>query len=247
MRVTVYRRPLGAGGTAPHALPSIHVLLPVHIAAGGLAIILGTIALSARKGGLLHRRIGLAFVYAMLTMGITASIMAFRKNPSDGNVTAGLMTAYFVITALTAVRRASSFTKWLNLGVLVVPIGLAVRMFFGGVVAWQAPGHVLNGVPAFMMFFLGTVLSLAAIGDVRLMRSGPRPGRARLSRHLWRMCFALFIAVGSFFTIRARVAAIFPDFIAASMWRMLPIPAVFATMFYWLWRLRGKRPIPQRG
>jgi uncharacterized membrane protein len=221
-------------------------LLPVHIAAGGLAIILGTIALAVRKGGPLHRRIGMAFVYAMLTMGITASIMAFRKNPADGNVTAGLMTAYFVITALTAVRKASSFTRWLNIFVLIVPIGLASRMFLGGVAAWQAPGHVLNGVPAFMLFFLGTVLSLAAIGDIRVMRSGPRPGRARLSRHLWRMCFALFIAVGSFFSIRARVAAIFPDFIAASMWRMLPIPAVFLTMFYWLWRLRSKRPIPLR-
>src|ERR1700686_5481798 len=33
--------------------------LPIHIAAGGLAIVLGTIALSAQKGGTIHRRNGM--------------------------------------------------------------------------------------------------------------------------------------------------------------------------------------------
>ena len=61
----------------------------------------------------------------------------------------------------------------------------------------------------------------------------------RLARHLWRMCFALFIAAGSFFSIRARVAKVLPEpFLAAPM-RMLPILFVFVAMFYWLWRLRG--------
>jgi uncharacterized membrane protein len=47
------------------------MLLPVHIAAGGLAIILGGVALAVRKGGALHRRSGILFVCAMLTMGFT--------------------------------------------------------------------------------------------------------------------------------------------------------------------------------
>jgi uncharacterized membrane protein len=42
------------------------MLLPIHIAAGGLAIILGAVALSVKKGGTIHRRSGLLFVYAML-------------------------------------------------------------------------------------------------------------------------------------------------------------------------------------
>lgn len=47
------------------------VLLPTHIVAGGLAIILGAMALLASKGATLHRRSGLLFVYAMLTMGMS--------------------------------------------------------------------------------------------------------------------------------------------------------------------------------
>jgi hypothetical protein len=221
-------------------------VLPIHIAAGGLAVILGFVALSVRKGGAAHRSVGLVFVYAMLVMGISASIMAFRKNPNDGNVTAGLLTGYFVITAFTAVRKPTQSTKWLNVGALIVASFLSLRMFAGGVVAWQAPRHILNGVPALMMFFLGSVLAVAAFGDIRLMRSGPLTGRPRLSRHLWRMCFAFFIAAGSFFSIRARVAAILPDAINVLPLRLAMILLPFAAMFYWLWRIRGKRPIPQR-
>jgi hypothetical protein len=224
----------------------VPTLLPIHIAAGGLAVILGFIALAVRKGGLAHRRVGMAFVYAMLVMGISASIMAFRKDPNDGNVTAGLLTAYFVITAFTAVRPASSEMKWLTIGALVAAALLSVRMFIGGAIAWQAPRHMLNGVPALMMFFLGSVLALGVLGDVRVLRSGPLKGRARLSRHLWRMCFAFFIAAGSFFSIRARVATILPDAINVLPFRMAMILLPFAAMFYWLWRIRGKRPIPTR-
>jgi hypothetical protein len=62
-----------------------------------------------------------------------------------------------------------------------------------------------------MLFFIGTVMAIAAAGDVRVMWSGPLRGGPRLARHLWRMCFALFIAAGSFFSIQARVAKLLPE------------------------------------
>ena len=80
------------------------------------------------------------------------------------------------------------------------------RRHHGGVEAFNSPGGFLNGVPFLMLFFLATVLILAAAGDVRVMRFGMPRGRPRLARHLWRMCFALFIAAGSFFSVRERVA-----------------------------------------
>jgi hypothetical protein len=69
-------------------------------------------------------------------------------------------------------------------------------------------------------------------------------GRPRLARHLWRMCFALFVAAGSFFSIRERVATILPEPFTTGPMRALPILVVFAAMFYWLWRLRGRRTLP---
>jgi hypothetical protein len=220
------------------------MLLPIHIAAGGLAMVFGFTALFAKKGGIIHRRSGLLFVCAMLVMGTTASILGFRKSPTDGNVFAGFMTAYFVGTALTTVRPVSPWTRRFNVAALPVVIGLALADVMGGIEAFNSPRGFRNGVPYQMLFFLATVMVLAAIGDVRIMWSGMLRGRPRLARHLWRMCFALFIAAGSFFSIRARVAKILPEPFTTAPMRALPIVLLFGAMFYWLWRVRGRRALP---
>jgi len=220
------------------------MLLPIHVAAGGLAILLGAVALLVRKGGTIHRRSGLLFVCAMLVMGTSASILGFRKSPTDSNVPAGFLTAYFVVTALTTVRPVSAWTRRIKVAALAVALGLALLDIVGGVKAFNSPGGSLNGVPFPMLFFLATVMILAAAGDVRIMRFGMPRGGPRLARHLWRMCFALFIAAGSFFSVRARVAKILPDPFTTAPMRALPIVLLFGATFYWLWRVRGRRPLP---
>jgi hypothetical protein len=50
-----------------------------------------------------------------------------------------------------------------------------------------------------MHFFLGTIALLAAAGDLRMLVGRGVSGTKRIARHLWRMCFGLFIAAGSFF------------------------------------------------
>jgi len=220
------------------------MLLPIHIAAGGLAIVLGAVALLVKKGGTIHRRSGRLFVGAMVVMGTSASILAFRKSPTDGNVFAGFMTAYFVGTALTTVRPVSLWTRRINVAALAVAAGLAFLDIMAGVKAFNSPRGLLNGVPFQMLFFLATVMILAAVGDVRIMWSGMPRGGPRLARHLWRMCFALFIAAGSFFSVRARVAKILPAPFTTAPMRALPIVLLFGAMFYWLWRVRGRRVLP---
>lgn len=224
------------------------MLLPIHIAAGGLAIVLGAVALVAKKGGNVHRRVGLLFVYAMLVMGISAAILGLRNGPADGNVMAGLMTAYFVVTALTTVRPPSPWTRRINGAALAVAVVLALAAMVGGTMAFNSTQLSPGGVPlrtiGVMSFVLATVLTLAAAGDLRIMRSGARRGGARLARHLWRMCFALFIAAGSFFSIRERVAKVLPEPFTTGLMRALPILLVFGAMFYWLWKVRGRRALP---
>ena len=222
------------------------MLLPIHVVTGGLAIVLGAVALTARKGGPVHRRAGLAFVYAMATMGISASILEAFKSPADkspANMVAAFLTMYFVATALTTVRPPSPWTMRLNVAALPVAVVLGGLGIMAGVRAFNSPRGVLNGVPFFMHFFLATILLLAAAGDIRQMRNGALRGAPRLRRHLWRMCFALFIAAGSFFSIRERVAAILPEPFTTAPMRILPILLIFGSMFYWMWRVRSRRPI----
>lgn len=226
------------------------MLLPIHIAAGAIAMMLGAVALLVKKGGTTHRRSGLLFVAAMLVMGTTASMLGFRRSPTDGNVFAGVMTAYFVGTALTTVRPPSPWIRRFNAAALAVAILLALGAFVSGVKGVSNPGLSPGGVPAriigVMSFILATVLTLAAIGDLRVWRRGAPRGRPRLARHLWRMCFALFIAAGSFFSIRERVATILPEPFTTGPMRLLPIVLLFSAMFYWLWKLRGPRTLPVR-
>jgi hypothetical protein len=229
-------------GKKPLRIPVMRVtLLPVHIVAGGLAIIFGGVALLASKGATLHRRFGLLFVYAMLTMGISGSILALRQSLANSNVLGGFMSAYFVVTGLTAVRPVTGWTRRLNAAALLVAIALALVEIGLGVKAMTSPEGVIDGVPFFALFFLATVTTLAAAGDIRTMQAGALRGSPRLARHLWRMCFALFIAAGSFFSIRARVAKVFPEPFTTPAMRALPVALVFVAMFYWLWRVRGGR------
>lgn len=203
------------------------MLLPIHILAGGLAIILGAVALIVKKGGTLHRRSGMLFVYAMIVMGGTATLMELRKTPIGPNVFAGFITAYFVGTALTTVRPASSWTRRINIAALTVVIALAILSIARGLIAFN-----------FTFFILAAIYTALAAADLRVMRSGALRGGRRLARHLWRMCFALFIAAGSFFSIRERVARILPQPFTTGPMRALPILLLFAAMFYWLWRVR---------
>jgi uncharacterized membrane protein len=224
----------------------MNAVLAIHVAAGGLAMVLGAVALTAKKGGTIHRRSGLLFVCAMLVMAVSAAILGIR-NGAVGNVVAAFMTAYFVGTALTTVRPASRWTGRINAAALLLAMGLALLAVVGGINKISTPGLSPGGVPfrtiGVMSFMLAAVLLLAAVGDVRIMRVGPARGGPRLARHLWRMCFALFIAAGSFFSIRERVATILPEPFTTGPMRALPILLLFGAMFYWLWKVRGRRAL----
>ena len=227
------------------------MLLPIHIAAGGAAVILGYTALFTKKGGTVHRRSGMLFVYAMLVMGVSASILEFMKSAQATNVVAALMSIYLCGTALTTVRRPSKWTRIINIAALTMVISLALLCVIGGVKAINTPGLSSGRVPfrtiGVMSFILATVLSLAAAGDVRVMLRGLPAGGARIKRHLWRMCFALFIAAGSFFSIRERVAKILPQPLTTGWMRALPILILFGAMFFYLAKRRKSLPLTAQG
>lgn len=222
------------------------MLLLIHVIAGALAIVLGFTALVVRKGGTLHRRSGMFFVYSIIVMGATASILEFLRSNDATNIVAALMSFYFVGTALTTVRPSSRSTAVINVASAIVALGLIAGLTFGGVKAVSTPGLSAGGVPfrtiGIMSFLLATVLMLCAAGDIRVMRGGMPRGGQRLGRHLWRMCFALFIAAASFFSIRERVAKVLPEPFTSGLMRALPILMIFGAMFYWLWRVRDRKP-----
>ncbi|MEA2563949.1 MAG: hypothetical protein QOH06_5453 [Acidobacteriota bacterium] len=216
--------------------------LLVHIVAGGLGLIFGFVALYAAKGARLHRKSGMLFVYAMVTMGITGAVIAALRGV-ESSVIAGLLTAYLVITALTTMRPASSGSRRLDLGAMLMALALgltSVTLGYEALTGGNENGK-RDGVPPVMFFIFGAVALLASVGDLRMMRSSGLQGAPRLARHLWRMCFALWIAASSFFLGQADE---FPK--ALQIPGLLAIPAFLPllVMFYWLWRVRTRRTSP---
>jgi hypothetical protein len=120
------------------------------------------------------------------------------------------------------------------IGVLAVALGLEVLH--------SASGRI-DGVPPAPLFVFGAVALLAGLGDIRMILSRGLQGRHRLVRHLWRMCFSLFIASGSFFLGQAKV---FPK--PMRIYPLLAIPALLPLVFllYWLVRVSLTKWRPPR-
>lgn len=218
---------------------TIHTLtLMVHILAGSLGLVSGYIALYAAKGARLHRKSGMLFVYAMLTMCLAGVLLAVVQGTwAVVNIPAALLTAYLVTTALTTVRPPFAGSRWLHLGGLLLALAIGSTMLAFGLEAIARGGN-RNGIPAFPFFLFGVVGLLASAGDLRMIRSGALRGVPRIARHLWRMSFALFIAAMSFFLGQAKVI---PKPIRIPGLLALPVLAVLVTLPYWLWRVRGRR------
>jgi peptidoglycan/LPS O-acetylase OafA/YrhL len=103
-----------------------------------------------------------------------------------------------------------------------------------------AAGGTRNGMPAFPFFMFGLVGVIGCAGDMRILRSGALNGASRLARHLWRMCFALFIAALSFFIGQSDE---FPQTLRIMPLLALPVLTVLVSMFYWLWRVRIRQSL----
>ncbi|OLC52350.1 MAG: hypothetical protein AUH43_00275 [Acidobacteria bacterium 13_1_40CM_65_14] len=212
----------------------VPMILPFHILAGVLALVFGYVALFAAKGATLHRKSGLLFVFAMVTLSLTGALVAFLR-ASSISVVAGLLTFYFVTTALLTVRRRLEESHWIDAAAMLFAIAVAILGFKTGF-------ELLNsGRPERIpMFIFGAVGLVAAAGDMRMIRAGGTQGPRRIARHLWRMCFAMWVAAASFFFgPPGRV----PEVIRIPALLPIPVLVPIVAMLYWLWRLRVRRSL----
>jgi hypothetical protein len=171
----------------------------------------------------------------MLGLGLTAvGIGIYEDRPSQ--VFAGLTASYLVFTAMTTVKPLPRLGQRFDVALMVLAFAYGAANVYAGVTEWLDPTVTVVGRPRVgPPLIFGTVILLAAIGDLRAIRAGGLRGSRRLARHLWRMCFGLFIATGSFFLGQMK-------FIPEPV-RIVPLLLVLAFapilfLFYWMWRVR---------
>jgi hypothetical protein len=210
------------------------LLLPLHIIAGTLGMLSGFVAVFLLKGSRRHGIAGNVFVIAMLALSASGVYLAIMKS-QPGNILGGTLTFYLVATAWVTARRRDGEPGIFDWGALLVVLGVAVSQITFGLEAAFSPTGLKYEYPPWPYFFLGTVAVLAVTGDVRMLARNGISGTSRIARHLWRMCFALFIAASSIFLARQQL---FPAFMrktgALVFLSFLPI----GLMIFWLIRVR---------
>jgi uncharacterized membrane protein len=209
-------------------------ILFLHICSGTIGVLSGAAAVSFRKGSPRHRTAGNVFVIAMVNLGTTAVYLALMKSQMT-NVFGGVLTFYLAVTSWMTVRRRESkpgIFDWIAL-LAALTVGAVIVTY--GFQAAHSPRGLKAGVPAGMYFFLGSIALLAAVGDVRILVRGGIFGTQRLVRHLWRMCFALFIASASIFIARPHL---FPALFRKTGLLFLLGIGPLILMIFWLVRVR---------
>jgi hypothetical protein len=217
-----------------HTQGIIPLILPVHILAGALALVFGYVALYATKGATLHRKAGMLFVYVMVTMSLSGALMdSLKTSRISVNVVAGLLTFYCVTTALLTVRRRPQEYPWIDRAAVLFALTVSALAFKSGFELLR------SGRPETApCFIFGIVGLLAAAGDIRMIRARGIRGPRRIARHLWRMCFAMWVAAASFFWGPPQRV---PEVIRIPALQAVAVLLPVAAMLYWLWRVRVRR------
>jgi hypothetical protein len=223
-------------------------LLLLHIITGTLGMLSGFVAMFFRKGSRRHSLAGDVFVVSMLTMSACGAYLAILKS-QPGNILGGTLTFYLVATAWMTASRRTFETGIFDWGALLVVFVLAAVQVTYGIEAATSQTGFKYGYPPGPYFFLGSVAVLATIGDVRMLVRGGIAGTQRLARHLWRMCFAWFIAAASIFLARQHI---FPVLLRKTgvLYVLSFLPLLL--MIFWLVRVRftnarKKMSLPLRG
>ena len=205
----------------------------IHIAGGLAALTSGSVAVAARKGGAIHAAAGTWFFGSMLVLGLSAAILEpFRSPP--GSPISGVLVLYFVATSWVTARRRDGTTGKFEMVACAAALVTAALTIWGGFTGASTP------VGRGPVFALGGLLVLAGLLDLNAILRARLTPVQRISRHLWRMCFAFFIATGSFFLGQQDVL---PRALRGSPILFVLAFAPFAVMVFWLVRLRSAKMV----
>jgi uncharacterized membrane protein len=214
---------------------SFSPVLVFHMSAGTVGLLSGTAAMSFRKGSHRHRVSGNVFVIAMLSLSASGAYLGFMKHQMLNGLQ-GVLTFYLVATAWRTAKRRDGEAGIFDWGALMVPLAVGAGLAIYGLEVVNSQTGSEGGYPAAAYFIFGSVALLFAAGDVRMLVRWGVSGSQRIARHLFRMCYALFTATGSFFLGRQIFPALLRKTGVLFILAFLPL----LLMIFWLFRVRFK-------
>ncbi|WP_125778953.1 hypothetical protein [Pseudoalteromonas rubra] len=223
-------------------MEQITMTMLAHIITGTLAIVAGVIALTVAKGKSLHASAGTWFVYTMLIMAISGTLIALFQ-PMIITAIAGIFTTYLVLSAWLAVKTKPNTRGKFDYVMPVCSLLIILACLYFSGQAGTSQAEIKHGISAYDYYFFVLLAGLSFLGDVRLVYAGGLNPKPRLFRHLWRMTFALFISVGSFLSQGA--AKVLPQSLIDSGLLALPELFILLVIVYWGFKLSFGNKIRQ--
>lgn len=232
---------LEAGPDAPAwAHWGADALLIAHIGGGAVGILSGAVALASRKGARIHRAAGAVFFVSMLVCySVAFAVAPFLTDGPVTNTIAAASALYLLISGVASARsRVIAASPWHVAG-LAVALTIGVACLYFNYLGSLTPEGSIDGSPTQALVIFIVASAIAALGELHVLLRGRLPENARIARHLWRMCFSLFIAAGSFFLGQQ---AVMPAWMRGSPVLIVLALAPLAAVIFWVIRIRiGRR------
>jgi uncharacterized membrane protein len=214
----------------------------LHIGAGTLALVSGSVAAFARKGARLHRAAGTVFFASMVVMAVFAIWLAIAVPGQIVNVFIATFTLYLVGTAWLTVRRkegtiglSEKFAVAVAI-ILCAPFAILSFQLATGMTPLFESAVPFKGPVLIAIYGFTSVLAIAAISDAQVVLAGGITGAPRIARHLWRVCLGLTLAAGSAFT--NGLARFLPGPYHVPLAFFLPQFVPLALLLFWMIRVR---------
>jgi len=167
-------------------------LLYTHIAAGGLSLIMGAVALSVVKGGKTHRTVGKVFFIAMLFVSFSAFVISIVKS-LDFLLAISIFSFYMNYTGYRALKNREVKFKWFDWLPLVFSVATVAYMFYS-----------MNVV----LLVFGALLALFILQDIRLQfqdeEAIKKARRLRVLTHISRMGGTYIATVTAFLVVNIK-------------------------------------------
>ena len=204
-------------------------LIFVHAALGGLALLSGGIALTAKKGRNLHKKSGKLFYYFMLSSALLSMVIAlFPNHLSPFLFCIGIFSTYLIISGFRSVRLKRSGVNLLAdkiLAGIMVITGLAMIFY----------PIILEGGVNIVLLVFGLLGLIFGLQDFRIFRNPDSIRKRWLRRHLGNMTGGYIAAVTAFFVVNDIIGGLFNWF----------LPTVIGTIYITYW-IRKVKPKPKK-
>ena len=212
-------------------------LLFVHVALGGIAVFVGAVAFSTRKGATMHVRFGRWFSVAMVASSVLGAVLgAIDYDQYLITVFGAVLSITLIVGGVQTVRDGTKPGSPIAYGSAGRNGLNATAIIVAGAMAKRAADSELLGFPAEDYFFLAGMALVALVGDIAYFLKRNTTSRHRVARHLWRMSLGFFIAAGSAFTGPGMSA--YPMYIQESGVLFLPELIILMTMMFWFIKVR---------